>query len=46
VHHHLGSKDGLFLASASPEWLVAAVGPTVQRHLTGDVVLPGATGPS
>jgi len=28
------------LASASPEELVAAVGPTVQRYLTGDVVLP------
>ncbi|SEP09904.1 TetR family transcriptional regulator [Trujillonella endophytica] len=29
------------LASASPEEVVAAVGPTVQRYLTGDVVLPG-----
>jgi AcrR family transcriptional regulator len=29
------------LASASPEWLVAAIGPTVQRYLTGDVELPG-----
>ena len=28
------------LASASPEWLVAAIGPTVQRYLTGDVELP------
>jgi AcrR family transcriptional regulator len=28
------------LASASPDWLVAAIGPTVQRYLTGDVVLP------
>jgi AcrR family transcriptional regulator len=28
------------LASASPEWLVAAIGPNVQRYLTGDVVLP------
>jgi AcrR family transcriptional regulator len=28
------------LASASPEWLVAAVGPNVQRYLTGDVELP------
>ena len=28
------------LASASPEWLVAAIGPTVQRYLTGEVVLP------
>ncbi|MGZ4505838.1 MAG: TetR/AcrR family transcriptional regulator [Blastococcus sp.] len=30
------------LASASPEWLVASIGPTVQRYLTGDVPLPGA----
>ena len=30
------------LASASPESLVAAIGPTVQRYLTGDVELPGA----
>ena len=29
------------LASAAPEWLVAAVGPTVQRYLTGEVALPG-----
>ncbi|MGY1649866.1 TetR/AcrR family transcriptional regulator [Geodermatophilus sp. SYSU D01119] len=29
------------LASASAEELVAAVGPTVQRYLTGDVALPG-----
>jgi AcrR family transcriptional regulator len=28
------------LASASPESLVAAMGPTVQRYLTGDVELP------
>jgi AcrR family transcriptional regulator len=28
------------LASASPDELVAAVGPTVQRYLTGDVDLP------
>ena len=28
------------LASASPESVVAALGPTVQRYLTGDVVLP------
>ncbi|SNR83870.1 TetR family transcriptional regulator [Blastococcus mobilis] len=28
------------LASASPESLVAAIGPTVQRYLTGDVDLP------
>jgi len=28
------------LASASPEWLVAAIGPNVQRYLTGDVELP------
>jgi AcrR family transcriptional regulator len=29
------------LASASAEQVVAAVGPTVQRYLTGDVDLPG-----
>ena len=29
------------LASAAPEDLAAAVGPTVQRYLTGDVALPG-----
>jgi AcrR family transcriptional regulator len=29
------------LASASPDELVAAVGPTVQRYLTGEVELPG-----
>ena len=28
------------LASASPEWLIAAIGPNVQRYLTGDVELP------
>src|SRR3954451_1515657 len=28
------------LASASPESLVAAIGPTVQRYLTGEVLLP------
>ena len=28
------------LASASPDWLVATIGPTVQRYLTGDVDLP------
>jgi len=28
------------LATASAESLIAAVGPTVQRYLTGDVVLP------
>jgi AcrR family transcriptional regulator len=28
------------LASASPEAVVAAVGPTIQRYLTGEVVLP------
>jgi AcrR family transcriptional regulator len=28
------------LASASPESLVAAIGPTVQRYLTGDIPLP------
>lgn len=33
------------LASASPEELVAAVGPTVQRYLTGDVDLPGGAAP-
>ena len=30
------------LASASPEEVVAAVGPTVQRYLTGPVDLPGS----
>lgn len=30
------------VASATPESLVAAVGPTVQRYLTGDVELPRA----
>ena len=30
------------LASASPESLVAGIGPSVQRYLTGDVVLPQA----
>lgn len=29
------------LASAAPESIVAAVGPTVQRYLTGEVELPG-----
>jgi hypothetical protein len=29
------------LASASADELVAAIGPTVQRYLTGDVELPG-----
>lgn len=29
------------LASASPESIVAAIGPTVQRYLTGDIELPG-----
>ena len=29
------------LASASPESIVAAIGPNVQRYLTGDVELPG-----
>ncbi len=28
------------LASASPEWLAATIGPNVQRYLTGDVELP------
>jgi AcrR family transcriptional regulator len=30
------------IASASPESLVAAIGPTIQRYLTGDVELPRA----
>jgi AcrR family transcriptional regulator len=30
------------LASASPESLVAAIGPNVQRYLTGDIALPEA----
>ena len=34
------------LASASAEELVAAVGPTVQRYLTGDVDLPGLVAPT
>ena len=29
------------LASASPESLVAAIGPNVQRYLTGEIELPG-----
>ncbi|RFU19421.1 TetR/AcrR family transcriptional regulator [Geodermatophilus marinus] len=29
------------LASADPETVVAALGPTIQRYLTGDVELPG-----
>jgi AcrR family transcriptional regulator len=29
------------LATADPAWLVATIGPTVQRYLTGDVQLPG-----
>jgi len=32
------------LASASADELVAAIGPTVQRYLTGDVELPGSAG--
>ena len=28
------------LSSAAPEWLVAAIGPTVQRYLTGEIPLP------
>ena len=28
------------LASASPDWLVETVGPTVQHYLTGNVALP------
>ena len=31
------------LASATPDSLVAAVGPTLQRYFTGDVSLPGPT---
>jgi hypothetical protein len=31
------------LATATPEWLIATVGPTVQRYLTGDVRLPSGT---
>jgi AcrR family transcriptional regulator len=30
------------LASATPESLVAAIGPTVQRYLTGDLMLPAS----
>jgi len=29
------------LASATPDEVVAAIGPNVQRYLTGDVELPG-----
>ena len=29
------------LASAAPQAVVDAIGPTVQRYLTGEVVLPG-----
>jgi hypothetical protein len=28
------------LASARPEWLIATIGPNVQRYLTGDIDLP------
>lgn len=28
------------LASASPTWLIATLGPTLQRYLTGDIELP------
>jgi AcrR family transcriptional regulator len=28
------------LASATPDWVVRAVGPTMQRYLTGDIELP------
>ncbi|HYH25489.1 MAG TPA: TetR family transcriptional regulator [Blastococcus sp.] len=31
------------LATATPEWLVATIGPTVQHYLTGDVPLPSGT---
>jgi AcrR family transcriptional regulator len=34
------------LASAPAEELVAAVGPTLQRYLTGPVVLPGGAAPA
>jgi Tetracyclin repressor-like, C-terminal domain len=34
------------LASASPDELVAAIGPTVQRYLTGAVDLPGPAAPT
>ncbi|OMQ15203.1 TetR family transcriptional regulator, partial [Modestobacter sp. VKM Ac-2676] len=34
------------LASAPAEELVAAIGPTVQRYLTGDIDLPGVAGPN
>ena len=34
------------LASAPPESLVAAVGPTLQRYLTGEVDLPATAGPA
>ena len=34
------------LASATADELVAAVGPTVQRYLTGDVELPSVVAPS
>jgi tetracycline repressor-like protein len=33
------------LASATTEDLVAAIGPTVQRYLTGDIAPGGASGP-
>ncbi|MBM7807296.1 AcrR family transcriptional regulator [Geodermatophilus bullaregiensis] len=33
------------LASASPASVVAAIGPTVQHYLTGEVVLPGSDRP-
>jgi hypothetical protein len=32
------------LASATPDSLVAAIGPTVQRYLTGELVLPEHAG--
>jgi AcrR family transcriptional regulator len=34
------------LASAPAEALVAAVGPTLQRYLTGSVILPGGAAPT
>jgi hypothetical protein len=33
------------LVSATPDWLVATIGPNVQRYLTGDIDLPGQSRP-
>ena len=33
------------LASATTEDLAAAIGPTIQRYLTGDITRPGGTAP-